>query len=193
MTLADEEALSIGETRRLIGTATEAVQQFHQENPLRRGMPRASLAGHVGLTLPLLEALIAAAPGLVDDGTVIRDEAFATRLDPADQERWEAARARLHEAGFAAPRCGDLGLGEELVHALTRNEDLTRVSDDLVYLPETLDDLTERTRALPDGFTVADFRDRMGITRKHAVPLLEWLDRSGITQRKGDQRTVRRS
>ena len=42
-----------------------------------------------------------------------------------------------------------------------------------------------------DEFTVADFRDRFGISRKYAVPLLEWLDRAGITRRDGDVRVVR--
>ena len=53
-----------------------------------------------------------------------------------------------------------------------------------------LDDLTARVREMDDGFSVADFRDRFGVTRKHAVPLLEWLDRRGITRRDGDVRRI---
>ena len=40
----------------------------------------------------------------------------------------------------------------------------------------------------PNGFTVSQFRENLGITRKHAVPLLEALDRRAITKRNGDLR-----
>ena len=43
-------------------------------------------------------------------------------------------------------------------------------------------------RARPDGFTVGEFRDEVGATRKHAVPLVAELDRRGITRRRGDLR-----
>ena len=79
----------------------------------------------------------------------------------------------------------------ELEHALLRSGDLVEVSGDLLYLPATLEAIVEQTRAIPDGFTVADFRDALGITRKYAVPLVEWLDRTGVTVREGDvRRTV---
>lgn len=40
----------------------------------------------------------------------------------------------------------------------------------------------------PHGFTVSQFRDELRITRKHAVPLIEYLDQHGITRRHGDLR-----
>ena len=45
---------------------------------------------------------------------------------------------------------------------------------------------------LAEGFTVADFRDAFGLTRRQAVPLLEWLDGAGWTTRRGDGRVVRK-
>ncbi len=66
-----------------------------------------------------------------------------------------------------------------------------RIAEDLVYLPETIDEMKRRLGHLPDEFTVADFRDAMGISRRQAVPLLEWLDASGVTVRRGDQRTLK--
>ena len=43
-----------------------------------------------------------------------------------------------------------------------------------------------------DSFTVADFKDRFGLTRKWAIPLLEHLDRQRLTRREGDRRRVLR-
>ena len=68
---------------------------------------------------------------------------------------------------------------------------LVRVSDDLVYLPEQIDQVLAGLKDLPDGFTVAQFRDHFGLTRKYAVPLLEWTDANDHTARHGDGRTVR--
>ncbi len=65
------------------------------------------------------------------------------------------------------------------------------MSDDLVYLPDTLEAIEASVRGMGDGFTVAEFRDRLEISRKYAVPLLEWLDRRGVTRREGDRRVVR--
>jgi selenocysteine-specific elongation factor len=46
-------------------------------------------------------------------------------------------------------------------------------------------------RTIDGEFTVADFRDLIGVTRRQAVPLLEWFDKQGITRRNGDTRVVR--
>jgi hypothetical protein len=40
----------------------------------------------------------------------------------------------------------------------------------------------------PEGFTVSQLRDALGITRKHAVPLAECVDKYGLTRRSGDVR-----
>jgi selenocysteine-specific elongation factor len=44
---------------------------------------------------------------------------------------------------------------------------------------------------MPSPFTVAEFRDHFELSRKYAVPLLEWMDANGVTERDGDVRTVR--
>ena len=95
--------------------------------------------------------------------------------------------------GLAVPRSTQLGLRNELLHAAIREGRLTKVGEDLVYLPDQLEELTRRLAELPTEFTVANFRDAMGISRRHAVPLLEWLDSAGWTSRRGDVRTLRRS
>ena len=97
----------------------------------------------------------------------------------------------MRGAGFGPPKRSKLGLGIEGEHALIRRGDLVEVSTDLLYLPEILDTIVSTTGELPTGFTVADFRDKLGITRKHAIPLLEWMDATGVTIREGDRRRLR--
>jgi selenocysteine-specific elongation factor len=185
-------AVSPREVAELSARALAEVEVFHRGNPWRPGIPRASLATRLGIEPPLLEFLMARCDDLVDEGAAVRAASFAGGLDEAAQEAWERARGILDEAGLSVPGRQDLGLHPELVHALLRAGELVEVSEDLVYPAARLEELEERVRAFGEPFTVAQFRDTMGITRKHAVPLLEWLDRTGITRRSGDLREVRR-
>lgn len=99
------------------------------------------------------------------------------------------AIARLEEQRCAPDGCTDISLAE-----LRR---LAKIG--LVFESQgewfhrcALEDAHEATRNLlalhPDGFTVSQLRERLGITRKHAVPLASALDARGITRRRGDLR-----
>ena len=98
-------------------------------------------------------------------------------------------RARLG-TGLAVPSVSELG-DEEIVHFMLRQGDLTRVSDDLVYLPEQIDQLRELIVSMEGEFTVSEFRETAEVSRKYAVPILEWADREGLTARRGDVRIAR--
>jgi selenocysteine-specific elongation factor len=170
-----------------------AVAAFHESNPLRPGIPKATLASSHQLDRALLDAVLARRGDLVDDGATVRSGDHGATWSRDDEKAWEAAVVSLEAAGLAVPRATQLGLRSELMHAAIREGRLAKVADDLVYLPDQLEELTIRLAALPAEFTVADFRDEMGISRRHAVPLLEWLDGTGWTSRRGDVRTLRRS
>lgn len=170
-----------------------AVRTFHEANPLRPGIPKATLASSQGLEPALLDAVLAQREDLVDDGATVRTATHGAEWSPVDEEAWQAAGDQLRASGLAAPRAKDLGLRPELMHAAVRTGRLTRIAEDLVYLPEQLTEIVERLGELPAEFTVAEFRDQMGISRRQAVPLLEWLDNEGWTSRRGDVRTLRRS
>ena len=115
---------------------------------------------------------------------------FDPGLDAKEEQTWNAARTHL-AAGLSVPRASQLGLSDELLHALVRDGQLVKVADDLVYMPDQLDDIIARLQDLKPGFTVAQVRDLLAVTRRQAVPLLEWLDKQGITVRRGDLRDLR--
>jgi selenocysteine-specific elongation factor len=135
--------------------------------------------------------LVDASPDLVEDGPSIRRRAFVPELSAAEMEAWEATRLVL-AGDLAVPRASNLGLSDEVLHALIRRADLIRIADDLVLLPDQVETIISRLSALPDGFTVSAFRDEFDLARRQAVPLLEWLDAAGWTRRDGDGRSVRR-
>jgi selenocysteine-specific elongation factor len=172
--------------------AAEAVRRYHRSHPFRPGIPVATLAQDLGIDPTTLAAIAPSFPGVAADGATMRSGDHRPDKAAGEDPAWEAARRRLVGAGAAPPAAGELGLDRDALGALLRARSLVGVGSDFAYLPETIDEIVAATRALPDGFTVADFRDALGITRKHAIPLLEWLDEQGLTRREGDGRTVRR-
>ena len=63
-----------------------------------------------------------------------------------------------------------------------------RVSDDLAYLPDQIADIITTVTGLEVPFGVGEFKAALGISRKYAVPILEWLDNGGYTVRRGEGR-----
>ncbi len=79
---------------------------------------------------------------------------------------------------------------------LVRNRTLARL-DTLLFHAAALEDLKAEVRALkqdgsggPARVDVASFKGRYGVTRKYAIPLLEYLDRERVTRRVGEARIV---
>ncbi len=167
------------------------VDEYHNEYPLRPGLPKSEASSRLGGNADLVTMLADALPDLIEEGPVIRRRAFVPELTTAEVEKWDATRSLL-AGDLAVPRASNLDISDEVLHALLRRGDLVRIGDELVLLPDQVDTITSGLSALPDGFTVAAFRDEFGLARRHAVPLLEWLDAQGWTRRDGDGRSIRR-
>jgi selenocysteine-specific elongation factor len=176
----------------LLVAATRLVATFHNDNRLRPGMPKATLSSSLGVGADAINMLVSGAEDLIDDGATVRLASFEPGLTSAEQRAWDTAEGELRSS-LAVPRASALGLNTELLHALVRDDRLVRVGDDLVYLPEQVAAIRDMLQRLEDGFTVAEFRDEVGVTRRQAVPLLEWFDKQGTTVRRGNGRVVKKS
>ena len=186
-----DRAFSEAHVARLMTRAKEIADDFHEANPLRPGIPRARLAEHLAVHTDDLELLLDRTTDLEAIDAQIRRRGFGADLAAADQKAWNSVKASLEAAGFSPPRRADLALGREVEHALIRRGDVIEVSNEFFYLPTVLEAIVERAKSLSNGFTVAEFRDELGITRKHAIPLLEWMDTAGVTVREGEGRRIR--
>ncbi len=175
----------------LLDSVIAATASFHQENRLRPGIPKAVLGSALDVDTDAVALIVAGSDRLVDDGATVRLSDFETGLSTNEAIAWATAQKAL-AASLAVPRASQLGLGTELIHALIRDDRLVRVASDLVYLPQQIDKIVAALHTVDGSFTVAEFRDLIGVTRRQAVPLLEWLDKQGTTRRSGDTRTVRR-
>lgn len=144
-------------------------------------------AGPLGLDIAELDDRQRAALDLVENVSIAATRAkIGDAPDPLADHPWVAA---LDTAGFQPP--GPDGVDRAEVRELVRRG--TVVEQDGVYFAaSTIERATSIVGELatehPDGFTVAQARDAFATTRKYVLPLLGYLDRTGITQRNGDFR-----
>ena len=140
------------------------------------GVDRAGLTDRQRAVLPLLD-------GVVVEGGRVRPEAVG---DPLAGHPFVAA---LEAAPFAPP--DPVGVDRaELAEMVRRGLVVQR--EGVYFAPGAVDAAAGRLAALlaehPEGVTVAQVRDRLGTTRKHALPLLAHFDATGVTRRRGDLR-----
>jgi selenocysteine-specific elongation factor len=175
------------------------LQAWHAAHPLAPGAPRRELHGTALQALPerAFDALVArlAAAGRVElEGPRLRLPGFAVRLDGPTRAALDALEAELRAAGLELLRFQDLADRQpELVGLLMHGQRLVRLGDRAAHadaLEAMKAAVVAHLQAQP-RLTPADFKDLFGLTRRSAIPLLEWLDQQRITQREGDARILR--
>jgi selenocysteine-specific elongation factor len=175
------------------------LRAYHQAYPLRPGMPREALRGRLRLEARLFNVVMtqAAVEGQVSDaGATVRLPSHAVRFSPEQQRRVDALLDRFRADPYTPPSVKEslAALNEEMLAALLAQRQLVQVSDDVLFLAATYDEIVERTRSYIQSngsITVAQFRDLFDTSRKYALGLLEHLDAEGVTKRVGDERVLR--
>ena len=174
----------------LLDRAGVIVDDEHARHPLRAGVPLATLAERLDVEIPIAEALADLGAGLVRRGPSVARPEHDTALTDQQEEAWQRAVALLRK-GLDVPSESELGLDGDLMGLKLRSGELVRVAPGLVYLADQIEELKGAMIRCDPEFTVADFRDAAGLSRKYAVPILEWSDKEGLTVRRGDLRSFR--
>ena len=170
--------------------AGDMVEAEHTDHPLRPGMPLATLAERLRIEADIVEVLVERSTKLERRGPDVALPQHRAGLSTKQQSAWQEARDQLEES-LAVPDDTKLGIDPEILHFKVRSGELVRVSPNLVYLPAQIEAMKEMMANLGAEFTVAEFRDAAGLSRKYAVPILEWSDKEGLTVRRGDVRRLR--
>ncbi len=173
------------------------VREFHQKTPLLPGIARQELRG--GAPVFVLDALLAEAKEVVAEGELVRSRGHKLVLkEDEEQARGKIERA-FEEAGLAVPAVAEVlaksgveaARARSLLQILLREKRLVRISEELVFHQTAIGQLRELLgRHKGERFRVPEFKEWTGISRKYAIPLLEFLDREKITRREGDERVV---
>ena len=185
----------------------ERVERFQRENPLLPGIAREDLRASLGKRVrgetfrAALEEL-AAEKKLDVQGELVKKAGSEIALLPEEAQAKEQIEAAFASASLAVPSVkevlGKLAVeakrAEKLLQILLREKRLVRVSLELVFHRQALAQLKEQLalykKAKGDRISVPAFKELTGITRKYAIPLLEYLDREHVTRRAGDERVI---
>ena len=172
----------------------EAVTSHAQHRPLAPGLPLEAARAALGVPDRRIVEALAGPPLKVRDGSIL-PAAVAEAAEHGLPERVLAAirelRHDLATEPFLAPdaaRLHDLGLDPRAVAAAERAGLLLRISEQIVLAPGADAEAARLLAGLPVPFTAAQARQALRTTRRVAIPLLQYLDRTGVTERLADDR-----
>jgi len=186
---------------RQLETIHETLKQFHRKNPLVGGLSKEELRSKQlpGAPAWLMDALLARVKTLAVDGETVRLASHQISLKQDETEASAKIENAFQAAGLAVPSVievlGKSGLeatrARNILQLLLRDKRLVRISDELVFHASAIKSLRELLAGKRGArFAVPEFKDWTGISRKYAIPLLEFLDRERVTRRDGDSRVV---
>ena len=182
----------------------DVLQTYHGRFPLRRGMPREELRSRLQERFPAMTGKVfnQVIDRAVGERTIEQSEtsvwlvAHQVRFTPEQRKQVDGLLAGFRDAPYTTPSVSDCVslVQEDLFAALLESGTLIKVSADVVYLAETLDEIRSRVveHIRQEGsIDVAQVRDMLQASRKYAVSLLEYFDQQRITKRVGDARVLR--
>jgi selenocysteine-specific elongation factor len=181
-----------------------AVEEFHRANPLVAGISKEELREKLGLRGEVFSAVLEALlreNKLAVSGEQVRSAGRSLVFKDEEMESKHTIEQAFSGAGLKVPALKDVLAGlrvdrataQKIVTLLLRDKVLVKISDDLVFHRAALEELRQRVSAYKiksAKIGVAEFKDLIGVSRKYAIPLLEYLDRERVTRRMGDQREI---
>src|SRR3972149_2415779 len=155
----------------------EALTSFHRRNPLLPGLTKQELHTRFLAPVPaeVFEAILQRA---------ISRMLLQIRKEVVSLHGFELLAKELHLSPEKA---------KQILYMLVRQGKAIKIAEDYFLHQRTWTELKEKIRALKPRqrtFSVTDFKALLGVSRKYAIPLLEHLDREGITRRSGNERII---
>ena len=178
-----------------------AVTACHREQPLQPGLSKELFRKRELPGAPdfVLDAVLKQSATVMAEGEILRLKTYRLHLKQDEEEAFNRITGAFERAGLAVPSTAEVltasGVdpvrARNLLQILFRQKRLIRISEDLIYHPAAIDALKAILAAHKgETFSVTAFKDWTGVSRKYAIPLLEFLDRERITRREGDARLV---
>ncbi|HEY7546216.1 MAG TPA: selenocysteine-specific translation elongation factor [Blastocatellia bacterium] len=198
--------ISAESSRELAARVVSLLEEHHRREPLSLGISREEVRERLFGTARA-EVFRSVIARIVEEGKVaaerdsLRLAAHRPALSDSDTQAKEALEAAFRASGFQAQTLEEtaaslkvsLELARKLYNLLSAEKKIQRVGD-MVFHADSLEELKKRVRArkaVSQRMDVAAFKEITGgLTRKHAIPLLEYLDRERVTRRVGNEREI---
>ena len=179
---------------------------FQKKNPLLDGMPKSELREKTAARAPqevfewVLTKLVTEG-GLRSVRDLVATADHSIQMSPEEAQARDFLVAEYREAGCRPKNLSeaatkgkrDVRLLERVQRVLLKDGTLVQIADGMVFHRDVLEELKETVRGYKtkrDSIDVSFFKEMAGVTRKYAIPLLEWLDRERVTQRSGNARRI---
>ena len=180
------------------------VENFHKKNPLVGGIVREELREQVGVSAEVFNAALGL---LIRDhklevaGELVRLPGHGVVMKDEEAESKQKIEDAFASTGLKVPALREVIAGlkvdkvraQKIVTLLLRDKVLLKVSDELVFHRSALEELRRKMavyKVKSAKIDVAAFKELTGVSRKYAIPLLEYLDRERVTRRVGDAREI---
>jgi selenocysteine-specific elongation factor len=184
--------------------ALQFLRKFHDANPLVAGMGKEELRDRVNLGPEVFYSVLgrlAEEKKLEVAGELVHLPGRGVVMKDEEAESKKIIEQAFASAGLKVPSLKEVLAGlkvdkiraQKIVTLLLRDKVLIKISEELVFHQSALMDLRRKIAALKSTtprIDVAHFKDMTGVSRKYAIPLLEYLDRERVTRRVGDAREI---
>ena len=181
-----------------------ALKKFHDANPLVAGMSKEELRDRINLGPEVFYSVLgnlAEEKKLEVAGELVHLRGRGVVMKDEEAESKKIIEQAFASAGLKVPSLKEVLAGlkvdkiraQKIVTLLLRDKVLIKISEELVFHQSALLDLRHKIAALKTTvpkIDVARFKDMTGVSRKYAIPLLEYLDRERVTRRVGDERLI---
>lgn len=190
--------------QRVTERARRVLKEYFQKDRLAEAMPKAEavrriLRGRAAELAPVYFGWLEAQKVLTVQGDQVSLPGRSAQLTGEESKLSSAVVERFDQGGLTPPSPGDVArelkaktqILDGVVRHLVARGQLVRLPDGLILAASAIQALKRDLFATSwDRFSVADFKDRFGLSRKWAIPLLEHLDSTGVTRRVGDERML---
>ncbi len=186
----------------------DAVSAFHKNDPLKGGKAKGEMQDEMTRVVEMAPELFEAALAyLIKEkkievaGDLVRLAGHGVVMKDEEAESKKTIEAAFATAGLKVPGLHEVVAGlkvdkiraQKIVTLLLRDKVLIKISDELVFHRSALEELRRLVAAQKSKSSrmdVATFKELTGVSRKYAIPLLEYLDREHVTKRVGDAREI---
>ncbi|MDM7920893.1 MAG: SelB C-terminal domain-containing protein, partial [Pyrinomonadaceae bacterium] len=183
---------------------------FHEKEPLAAGLFREAIREKLFRYLPAeiyngVLASLEAGGKIVADREVVRLAGHKAELSPEEKKVTDTIKALFRDAGVEPPKLDEaltrasngmpITETRKLFQMILKAGDVVKVTDEMYFAAEVIDRLKASVRGYADMtpdrvIDVPKFKEIAGVSRKYAIPLLEYFDRERVTVRAGDKRVV---
>jgi selenocysteine-specific elongation factor len=171
------------------------VSDFHRRHPLRKGLSKEELKGRIEAPNSLLEALLSSSEQLTVEGDLVRRRDQDIQFTPEQEKERQRIESAFLQAELSPPDREKVlqEFDQKVFYALVERGVIVPLTKDIYLHRQTL----ERAQAqigqalsTHGPMRLSEMKALWGTSRKYAVPLAEYLDRIGFTQRDGDTRSL---